>query len=553
MFRQRLDKNLGMIKRVGALVAVIITAASLASAQQAQQSPMRQANAPWIVSVVHTLDVDKMLARMRERPNVRLGVAGATPQSIINVATGLVVDGQGHVVTRLSNIDPRDKDQKISVTTTDGVSLPARLVGVDCATGFAVLEVAALKLAPPEFSDPAATSNGMAVRIMSADAVARAASPDRGDQFYISHSIKVMHGQVRTDSIYSKARGALTLNAQSLLSRNDGSVVTNFSNQVVGIAQYAGYGRAYLFPIEFIRSTIAKRVLEKRDNVPAGWLGAVGETLTEVHSAELGVELDRRSGVIVRQVTPEGPAFKGGLMPKDVIVRVDEFDITGSADLTALLSSSPAGRNVRIRAIRNGSPLDIEIVLGARPLSWPIASPLPQGEYSLSDYDQVQRRRDELVEQYRSQQARAQSKERDEALRELRIEIRKLNDDLRAFGQDNAGQRDLRADFGTTEKPGASATAPAEVSFPTGFSARDLEAQLANYFGVAGGVLVTKVSPGSAAEAAGIKAGDVIVEAQDNKSVSCAQLQSLLAASRDGLTLKLVRQKEPLTITLTSK
>jgi S1-C subfamily serine protease len=534
-------------------MTLIVLAASLASAQQVPQEPIKQASAPWIVSVVHTLDVDKLLARMREQLNVRLGVAGTTPESIINVATGIVVDDQGHVVTRLSNLDPRDKDQKISVTTTDGLSLPAQLVGVDCATGFAVLEVAALKVALPEFTDPAAVSNGMAVRIMSADAEARAVSPARNDQFYISHSIKVMHGQVRTDSIYSKARSALTLNAQSLLSRNDGSVVTNFSNQVIGIAQYAGYGRAYLFPIEFIRSTVAKRVLEKRDSVPAGWLGAVGESLTDVHSAELGVELNRRSGVIVRQVSPDGPAHKGGLMPKDVIIRVDEFDITGSADLTALLSSSPAGRNIKVRAIRNGSPLDLEIVLGARPLSWPMMSALPQGEYSLSDYDQVKRRRDELVEQYKSQRARPPSKERDEAIRELTMEVKKLNDDLRSLEQDSTRQRDVRADFGTTEKPGGSAASPAEVTFAIGFVARDLTAQLANYFGVTGGVLVIRVEPGSAAERAGIKAGDVIVKTQDNRPVNCARLKPLLAARRARTQLNLVRQKQPITIRLTNR
>lgn len=543
---------MSMVKRVGALTAWILAAAAFAYAQQ--QEPIRQANAPWIVSVVHTVDVDKMLARMREQPNVRLGVAGATPQNMLNVATGIVIDNEGHVVTRLSSVDPRDKDEKISVTTNDGISLPARLIGVDCATGFAVLKVASLKVPLPEFTDPAAISNGMAVRILSADAVAKAAAPDKTDQFYISHSIKVMHGQVRTDSIYSKARGALTLNAQSLLSRNDGSIVTTFGNQVIGIAQYAGYGRAYLFPIDFIRSTITRRVLEKGDNVPAGWLGAVGDSLTQVNIAELGIELNRRSGVVVRQVSPGGPAEQGGLLPKDVIIGVDEFDITGSADLSALLSSSPAGRNIRVRAIRNGAALEANVVLGARPINGPITPPLQQGEYSLSDKDQVQRRFDELREQYRAQSARQRSKERDEAMRELTIELRYLHDSIRALEQAGANQQpDVRADFDTAEKPGGNAANAVDVNFSIGFLARDLTAQLASYFGVKGGVLVRKVESGSAAEAAGIKAGDVIAETTDNQSLNCAQLQALLTVNRGPIALKLVREKQPITVTLNNK
>ena len=52
-------------------------------------------------------------------------------------------------------------------------------------------------------------------------------------------------------SLYSRARGAFTLRSDSLLARSDGSVVVTPENLVVGIAQYAGFGRAYLYPIEF--------------------------------------------------------------------------------------------------------------------------------------------------------------------------------------------------------------------------------------------------------------------------------------------------------------
>jgi serine protease Do len=52
-----------------------------------------------------------------------------------------------------------------------------------------------------------------------------------------------------------------------------------------------------------------------------------------------------------------------------------------------------------------------------------------------------------------------------------------------------------------------------------GIEAESLKTQLAEYFGVKEGVLVRQVSKGSAAEKAGIKAGDVITKV-DNEKVS---------------------------------
>src|SRR4029079_16350202 len=122
---------------------------------------------------------------------------------------------------------------------------------------------------PPAFAPTSLLSLGMAVKKLSADLTARTASPDNSRQIYIDYAMKRDMGRVPAGSIYARARGALTLNSSNLLSRNDGSIVITSDGQVAGIAQYAGFGRAYLFPFEFIRDTIAKRVIEKQGSVPA--------------------------------------------------------------------------------------------------------------------------------------------------------------------------------------------------------------------------------------------------------------------------------------------
>lgn len=85
-----------------------------------------------------------------------------------------------------------------------------------------------------------------------------------------------------------------------------------------------------------------------------------------------------------------------------------------------------------------------------------------------------------------------------------------------------------------------------------GVNIEDLTGQMAEFFGVKGGVLITAVREGSPAAKAGLKAGDVIT-AVDNKSIDGSRdLSSALRKKSDGeqVTLSIVRDKRPMTITL---
>jgi serine protease Do len=65
-----------------------------------------------------------------------------------------------------------------------------------------------------------------------------------------------------------------------------------------------------------------------------------------------------------------------------------------------------------------------------------------------------------------------------------------------------------------------------------GVEAESIEGQLAQYFGVKEGVLVRSVSKNSAAEKAGIKAGDVIVKVEDSNVATPADISSRIRALR---------------------
>src|SRR5262249_50103579 len=150
---------------------------------------------------------------------------------------------------------------------------------------------------------------------------------------------------------------------------------------------------------------------------------------------------------------------------------------------------------------------------GARPHSEPDPWTFPTEQLNKSIEAQraeLERRRQELGAELRAYKNAPPSRERYEAERELSYEIWELGDRIRLIDADPAGLpkgNDVR-----TYPP--SFTYTPDASFAIGFRARDLKSrqQLASSnLGVPGGVWISEVEKGSAADRAGLQAGDVIL------------------------------------------
>jgi S1-C subfamily serine protease len=85
----------------------------------------------------------------------------------------------------------------------------------------------------------------------------------------------------------------------------------------------------------------------------------------------LGVQLERRtdggSGALVGQVVHGSGADKAGIQVGDVVVAVNGQPITGQAALIATIRDLAPGDKAAVSLTRDGKPLDVDVVLGARP------------------------------------------------------------------------------------------------------------------------------------------------------------------------------------------
>jgi serine protease Do len=226
------------------------------------------------------------------------------------------------------------------------------------------------------------------------------------------------------------------------------------------------------------------RVFTTTTDDGSGWLGVeIGEVTAEKAK---DLRLAETRGVEVIDVEPDGPAAKAGLKEHDVITRYDGQMVEGTVQFRRLVRETPSGRNISLAISRNGSAQDITVELGDRS----------------SFYE------------------------------------KKMKGKMRDFGNAYAFTEpnldfhfDMPGGFGEMDGRGP----------VLGISAEDLSGQLGTYFGApnGGGILVREVRSGTAAEKAGLKAGDVIVKINGSPVGSLSELRQQLRDKSDEKTVSL--------------
>ena len=71
--------------------------------------------------------------------------------------------------------------------------------------------------------------------------------------------------------------------------------------------------------------------------------------------------VENKMGALLMQIEPDGPAARAGLLPGDVVIRLDGVDINGVDDLIRVLDRDRIGRTVAMDVLRLGRLRGIDI------------------------------------------------------------------------------------------------------------------------------------------------------------------------------------------------
>ncbi len=226
------------------------------------------------------------------------------------------------------------------------------------------------------------------------------------------------------------------------------------------------------------------RVFSSATDEGSGWLGVeIGEVNAEKAK---DLKLAEVRGVEVVDVEPDSPAAKADLKQHDVITRYDEQAVEGTVQFRRLVRETPAGRNISLTISRNGGTQEISVELGDRSAFYE----------------------------------------------------KKMKGKMRDFGNSYV-LSDPNFDF---HMDAPMVLGDMDNRAPSlGISAEDLSGQLGDYFGAPNGVgiLVREVRSGTAAERAGLKAGDVIVKLNGKPVGSLSELRQQLRDKSDEKTVSL--------------
>lgn len=272
-----------------------------------------------------------------------------------SLGSGVIVDEAGHILTNSHVIEGA---AQIRIRLHDGRELDAELVGVDPATDIAVARVE-----PFEGMRHLRLGNSDGVRV--GDWVVAVGNP-----FGLNSSVTagILSARGRRDvPLDGSVRYVDFLQTDASINPgNSGGPLVNMAGEVIGIntaINRDGQGIGFAIP-----STMAGQILDQLisdGRVRRGWLGVFVEPITPEMAEQSG--LPSATGVMVRGVVKGGPAQLSGIQLGDVIQQFGDTVIEDGADFAWVVSRGGVGERTRLRVVRDGAPIELDVVLGELP------------------------------------------------------------------------------------------------------------------------------------------------------------------------------------------
>ncbi len=266
-----------------------------------------------------------------------------------------------------------------------------------------------------------------------------------------------------------------------------------------------------------------------------GYLGVFVGDLNEDLAREL--KLTEVRGVVIGKVEEASPAARAGLRENDVILSFRGQRVQNRAQLYRLIIEAVPGARENLKISREGQILDLVVELGRRQtgliddrqiLFSEVDALLATAEDRRREAGELKQKGDEKGAQAMLEEEKLFRKQADERRTEIETQIRE----------------------GKIQAPSTSRSPNYRINanrYYLGLTVVHLSEQLAVYFNVTnGGVLVSDVRAGGAAERAGIKAGDCIVAVNQDRVNSSSDLNRLIdKPNQDGvdLVITIVRER----------
>ena len=265
--------------------------------------------------------------------------------------SGFVIDADGSILTNHHVIDGAER---IMVKLSDGRSLRARTIGMDPDTDIALIKIDApgsLPVAP--LGDSSSLRMGEWVCAI-------------GNPLGYEHSVTVGVVSFIGRKLFDMSLDNYIQTDAAINFGNSGGPLINARGEVIGInAAISSRASSIGFAVPINAAAAILPQLRARGRVSRGYMGIA---LRDVDAdIERSLKLAVSHGALVQDVTAGSPADRAGIRPYDVVVSLDDKDVTNEDQLIHEISSRAPGSAARLRFVRDGRDQVATVKLTERP------------------------------------------------------------------------------------------------------------------------------------------------------------------------------------------
>src|SRR6201995_5285876 len=266
------------------------------------------------------------------------------------LGSGIVISPDGLVLT---NSHVVGSAKEIRLRDVEGIATDARVLGVDPDTDLALLRADGAR-------DLRYAALGNSKRLRRGQLVVAIGNPlgfestvTAGVVSALGRSIRSVSGRVIEDVIQTDA---------ALHPGNSGGALVSSNAEVIGVNTAIIQGaQGICFAVASNTAQFVLSEIIRHGYVRRAYIGVSGQTapVPRRHAVLAGV--DNTMGALLTQIEQDGPAAAAGLLPGDVVIRLDGVDINGVPRLIRVLDRDRIGRTLKMDVLRLGRLREIDI------------------------------------------------------------------------------------------------------------------------------------------------------------------------------------------------
>jgi len=286
-----------------------------------------------------------------------------------SLGSGFIISPDGYIVTNnhlIQGAGGQGTVDTVTVTMTDRREYTARIVGRDAPSDLALLKIDANNLPHVNWGDSS--------RVRVGEWIVAIGNPYGLGGTVTAGIISALHRGITGVGAYDR----YIQTDASINMGNSGGPMFDMAGNVIGINSAlisptgASVGIGLAIPAELARPVIDS--LRRGQRPQRGYLGVGLQPLDENIASALGIPKDR--GELVRSVVDGEAASRAGIRQGDVILRVNNRDVTPDETVSYLIANTPVGQKVPVEIIRQGRRQTLTVTVAQRPTEEQLAQQL---------------------------------------------------------------------------------------------------------------------------------------------------------------------------------